>query len=49
MFLPEPPESDGALRLYQDDLDDDGYVGNLTRLWAWRPEIADGFRQLRRS
>jgi uncharacterized peroxidase-related enzyme len=48
MFLQKPPENPDAERLYQKDLDGDGYVMNLTRLWAWRPEVGEGFSQLRR-
>ena len=46
-FLHEPPESDGSKRLYKDDLGSDGYVGNLTRLWAWRPDTHFGFADVR--
>jgi uncharacterized peroxidase-related enzyme len=43
MFLGEPAESVGRDRLYSDDRDAGGYVDNLTRLWAWRPDVADAF------
>ena len=46
-FLSEPPETDGSKRLYEDDLESDGYVGNLTRLWAWRPDTHFGFAEVR--
>jgi uncharacterized peroxidase-related enzyme len=47
MFLSEPPEGPAASRLYQSDLDSDGFVMNLSRLWAWRPEVCEGFTALR--
>lgn len=28
-------------------IDDDGYVSNLGRLWAWRPEVFDAFLKAR--
>jgi alkylhydroperoxidase family enzyme len=37
-FLGEPPPSDELEKLYTSDLEDDGYVSNLTRLWGWCPE-----------
>jgi uncharacterized peroxidase-related enzyme len=46
-FLREPPASEAAARLYEDDLASDGYVGNLTRLWAWRPDVLESFTDLR--
>ena len=47
MFLSDPPENPEAAYLYQEDLDDGGYVMNLTRLWAWRPEVTEAFVALR--
>lgn len=46
-FLTEPPETDASRRLYEADLASDGYVGNLTRLWAWRPDVLEAFTALR--
>lgn len=37
-FLGEPPVSPQAEALYDDDLKDDGYVWNVTRLWAHQPD-----------
>ena len=48
MFLSSPPDDDATLALYRSDLAADGYVMNLSRLWAWRPEICEGFSELRR-
>ena len=47
MFLQTPPESEGASRLYQQDIDSRGHVMNLSRAWAWRPDVADSFLALR--
>ena len=33
-YLEEPPVSPEVRALYDDDLKDDGYVSNATRLWA---------------
>jgi uncharacterized peroxidase-related enzyme len=37
-FLQEPPLSPGVQALYDDDLADDGYISNLSRLWAHQPD-----------
>ena len=37
MFLSDPPASDLAEGLYDEDRESDGYVSNTTRLWCWRP------------
>ena len=47
MYLQQPPATPEADRLYQANLDGEGFVMNLTRLWAWRPEICEGFASLR--
>ena len=39
MFLSEPPASDEAEALYDEERDSDGYVTNTTRLWCWRPDV----------
>jgi len=41
-FLAEPEPTEPARRLYVEDLDGDGYVMNLTRLWAHAPAAHDG-------
>jgi uncharacterized peroxidase-related enzyme len=46
-FLGEPPASVGAEAAFAGDREDDGYVANLTRLWAWRPDVLSGFGALR--
>jgi len=37
-FLEEPPVSPQVRALYDEDLADDGYVSNGSRLWAHQPE-----------
>jgi uncharacterized peroxidase-related enzyme len=41
-FLNEPPESPQVRALYDEDLDDSGYVWNVTRLWAHQPGTLKG-------
>jgi uncharacterized peroxidase-related enzyme len=36
-FLREPPASPDVRALYDEDLEDDGYVWNVSRLWAHQP------------
>ena len=47
MLLQTPPESEGATRLFQEDIASRGHVMNLSRAWAWRPDVADSFLALR--
>lgn len=47
MFLQSPPDSEGASRLYQQDIDSRGHVMNLSRAWAWRPDVSEAFLGLR--
>ena len=37
-FLNEPPLSAQAQALYDEDLAEDGYVSNVSRLWAHQPD-----------
>lgn len=37
-FLDDAPDSRGAQQIFEHDLTDDGYVMNVTRLWAHDPE-----------
>ena len=46
-FLDEPPPSEAAERIYAADVASDGYVGNLSRLWCWRPDVHEAFVALR--
>jgi alkylhydroperoxidase family enzyme len=43
MFLSDPPASDLAEALYDEDRESDGYVSNATRLWCWRPDVMKAF------
>jgi uncharacterized peroxidase-related enzyme len=45
-FLEEPPVSPQVQALYDDDLKDDGYVSNGTRLWAHQPDTLDRLFEL---
>ena len=45
-FLQEPPMSKDAQALYDQDLADDGYVWNATRLWAHQAATLDRLFQL---
>jgi uncharacterized peroxidase-related enzyme len=47
MFLSTPPLNEANSALYSRDIADDGYVANLTRLWAYRPDVFDAFLSLR--
>lgn len=49
MFLHAAASTPEAERMFQSDLADDGFVMNLTRLWAWRPDIAEQFGAVRRN
>jgi alkylhydroperoxidase family enzyme len=46
-FLAEPPDTPEAQVLYDDDLEDLGYVMNATRTWAHHPALVEGlFEQM---
>ena len=47
MFLDEPPQSDLATQLFDEDRESGGYVDNLTRLWSWRPDALVAFYESR--
>ena len=47
MLLRTPPPSEASSALYSRDVDDDGYVSNFSRLWAWRPDVFNAFFSLR--
>jgi uncharacterized peroxidase-related enzyme len=49
MFLGEPPASEATVAAYAADRDSDGYVGNVTRLWCWQPDLLTSFAALRAS
>jgi uncharacterized peroxidase-related enzyme len=45
-FLSEPPASPQAQALYDEDLEDGGYVWNVSRLWAHQPATLKGLFEL---
>lgn len=47
MLLKDPPENSATARLYKSDLGELGFVMNLSRLWAWRPEVCEAFSAVR--
>lgn len=47
MFLQESTHGPATSRVYKSDLDERGFVMNLSRLWAWRPEVLESFSALR--
>lgn len=46
MFLGEPPESPASKAKFEQDMEEDGFVWSLTRLWAWNPEADEMFGEL---
>jgi alkylhydroperoxidase family enzyme len=49
MFLPAPPENSAVGALYEEGRSSDGYVMNLIRLWAWRPDVYEVFLEARET
>lgn len=49
MFLNDPPPSPQVDAFYDASRESDGYVGNFTRLWCWRPDLFRSFVDLRLS
>jgi uncharacterized peroxidase-related enzyme len=47
MFLHNAPDNDATARLYEGDVGKRGFVMNLSRAWAWRPDVAESFLALR--
>lgn len=47
MFLQTPADSEGASRLFKKDIENRGHVMNLSRAWAWRPDVSEAFLGLR--
>jgi hypothetical protein len=41
-FLTEPPATAAAQAMYDEDVADDEFVWNLTRVWAYQPETRAG-------
>lgn len=47
MFIAAPHPSDATDKVYQASAASMGFVMNLSKAWAWRPEVFDGFAALR--
>lgn len=47
MFITAPLLTDETQRVYEASAASMGFVMNLTKAWAWRPEVFDGFAALR--
>ena len=47
MFLQDPPDNEAGAALYASDEKQVGFVMNLTRLWAWRPDVYQSFVAMR--
>jgi uncharacterized peroxidase-related enzyme len=45
-FLAAPPPTPDAQRLFDEDIDDGGYVMNVSRLWAYMPATLDRLSEL---
>ena len=46
-FLGDAPVNDETAELFAADREEEGYVANHTRLWAWRPDLQARFYELR--
>lgn len=46
MFIAPPEDSPESTKLYEASAAGRGFVMNLTRAWAWRPEVFEGFNAL---
>ena len=47
MFIAAPEDSDATARIYKASKESQGFVMNLTRAWAWRPDVFEAFAALR--
>jgi uncharacterized peroxidase-related enzyme len=47
MFLAQPDRTDATDRVLQATEQSMGFVMNLARVWAWRPDVFEGFAALR--
>src|SRR4030095_6473628 len=47
MFIAPPEDSDDTARIYKASKEAQGFVMNLTRAWAWRPDVFEAFVALR--
>jgi uncharacterized peroxidase-related enzyme len=49
MFLSDPPEDPAVHALYDQSFAEDGYIMNLVRVWAWRPDVHAAFMEARKA
>lgn len=47
MFIAAPDESADTARVYEATSATQGFVMNLVKAWAWRPDVFEGFASLR--
>ena len=47
MFIAAPEDSIETAKVYKASAGSQGFVMNLAKAWAWRPEVFDGFAALR--
>ncbi|WP_293504216.1 hypothetical protein [Roseateles sp.] len=47
MFIAQPESTPATEKVYKSSADSQGFVMNLTKAWAWRPDVFDGFAALR--
>jgi uncharacterized peroxidase-related enzyme len=47
LFISPPADTEETARVYESSAASQGFVMNLTKAWAWRPEVFDGFAALR--
>lgn len=47
MFIASPEDTVETAKVYKSSAASQGFVMNLTRAWAWRPEVFEGFAALR--
>jgi alkylhydroperoxidase family enzyme len=46
-YLGDPPVSDAVEQAYEENRSADGYIWNVTRLWSWRPDLAESYTEIR--
>lgn len=47
MHISPPPESEDVKRVYEATVASQGFLMNLVKAWAWRPDVYEGFAALR--
>lgn len=49
MFLSDPPLTEDLAASFERERREDGFVMNLSRLWAWRQDVSEAFLALRKQ